>query len=384
MAQTQVESNNKLVKYTREIYREFVRDNMFSPYMGTSINSIIRLKEELTSGGEQMNIPLVTRLKGRGKGSGTLVGNEEKIDNYGMRLWIDWARHAVATKKSEEQKDSADIFGEAKPLLSEWGQERQRDDLIQAMMALPSTSEPSGLGSDDGQTVNGVLYEAATAAQRNTWNANNSDRVLYGSAISNYNATHATALGSLDTTNDRLTKGVIGLAKRVAKLADPHIKPFKVRQGYEYYVMFAGTNAFRDAKNSLETINKDARAREAMGMDNNPLFQDGDLLYDGVIIREVPEISQFVTNVWTTLTTAGDSSGRVEPVFLCGQQAAVLGWGQRPKPTFRKEDDYGFIKGVGTEMAYGAAKMFKKHPNDASTLKQWGVVSVFVAAPQDA
>lgn len=384
MAQTQVESNNKLVKYTREIYREFVRDNMFSPYMGTSINSIIRLKEELTSGGEQMNIPLVTRLKGRGKGSGTLVGNEEKIDNYGMRLWIDWARHAVATKKSEEQKDSADIFGEAKPLLSEWGQERQRDDLIQAMMALPSTSEPTGLGSDDGQTVNGVLYEAATAAQRNTWNANNSDRVLYGSAIANYNATHATALGALDTTNDRLTKGVIGLAKRVAKLADPHIKPFKVRQGYEYYVMFAGTNAFRDAKNSLETINKDARAREAMGMDNNPLFQDGDLLYDGVIIREVPEISQFVTNVWTTLTTAGDSSGRVEPVFLCGQQAAVLGWGQRPKPTFRKEDDYGFIKGVGTEMAYGAAKMFKKHPNDASTLKQWGVVSVFVAAPQDA
>lgn len=384
MAQHQVEANNKLVKYTREIYREFVRDNMFSPYMGTSINSIIRLKEELTSGGEQMNIPLVTRLKGRGKGSGTLVGNEERIDNYGMRLWIDWARHAVATKKSEEQKDSADIFGEAKPLLSEWGQERQRDDLIQALMALPSTSEPPGLGSDDGMTVNGVLYEAATAAQRNTWNANNSDRVLYGSAISNYNATHATALGVLDTTNDRLTKGVIGLAKRVAKLADPHIKPFKVRQGYEYYVMFAGTNAFRDAKNSLETINKDARAREATGMDNNPLFQDGDLLYDGVIIREVPEISQFVTNVWTTLTTAGDSSGRVEPVFLCGQQAAVLGWGQRPKPTFRKEDDYGFIKGVGTEMAYGAAKMFKKHPNDASTLKQWGCVSVFVAAPQDA
>lgn len=384
MAQTQVESNNKLVKYTREIYREFVRDNMFSPYMGTSINSIIRLKEELTSGGEQMNIPLVTRLKGRGKGSGTLVGNEERIDNYGMRLWIDWARHAVATKKSEEQKDSADIFGEAKPLLSEWGLERQRDDLIQALMALPSTSEPTGLGSDDGMTVNGVLYEAATAAQRNTWNANNSDRVLYGAAISNYNATHATALGVLDTTNDRLTKGVIGLAKRVAKLADPHIKPFKVRQGYEYYVMFAGTNAFRDAKSSLETINKDGRAREAQGMDNNPLFQDGDLLYDGVIIREVPEISQFVTNVWTTLTTAGDSSGRVEPVFLCGQQAAVLGWGQRPKPTFRKEDDYGFIKGVGTEMAFGTAKMFKKHPNDASTLKQWGCVSVFVAAPSDA
>lgn len=384
MAQTQVETNNRLVRYTRDIYREFVRDNMFSPYMGTSINAIIRLKEELTNGGEQMNIPLVTRLKGRGVGSGTLVGNEERIDNYGMRLWIDWARHAVATKKSEEQKDSADIFGEAKPLLTEWGQERQRDDIIQALMALPSASEPVGLGSDVGQTVNGILYENASASERNAWNVANSDRVLYGSAVSNYNATHATALGTLDPTNDRLTKGVIGLAKRTAKLADPHIKPFKVRQGYEYYVLFAGTNAFRDAKTSLETINKDARAREANGMDNNPLFQDGDLLYDGVIIREVPEISQFVTNVWTSLTTAGDSSGRVEPYFLCGQQAAVLGWGQRPKATFRKEDDYGFIKGVGTEMAYGVSKMFKKHPMDGSSLKQWGVVTGFVSAPVDA
>lgn len=119
-------------------------------------------------------------------------------------------------------------------------------------------------------------------------------------------------------------------------------------------------------------------------MDSNPLFQDGDEIYDGVIVRQVPEISSFVTNIWTSLTTAGAGSTRVEPVFLCGQQAAVLGWGQMPKPTFRKEDDYGFITGVGTEMCYGTAKMFKKHPNDGTPLKQWGVVTGFVSAPLDA
>lgn len=383
MAQTTVESNNKLVKYTREIYREYVRENLFSPYMGTDINAIIRVKEELTDGGEQMNIPLVTRLTAAGVGSGTLVGNEEKIDNYGMRLWIDWARNAVTTKKSEEQKDSADIFGEAKPLLSDWGKERQRDDLVRAFMSLPSTSAPAGLNSDAGMTVNGIQYELATATERNTWNAANSDRVLYGNAVANYNATHATALGNVDAVADRFTKTTIGLLKRRAKLASPHIKPFKVSNGREYYVTFAGTNAFRDLSASLETVNKDARAREGDGMDGNPLFQSGDLIFDGVIIREVPEISDFVTNVWTSLVTAGDTSGRVEPVFLCGQQAAVLGWGQRPKPTFRKEDDYQFIKGVGTEMAYGAAKMFKKHPGDGTNLKQWGIVTGFVSAPID-
>ena len=49
-------------------------------------------------------------------------------------------------------------------------------------------------------------------------------------------------------------------------------------------------------------------------------------------------------------------------MFLCGQQAAAFAIGQMAKPTFRQEDDYGFIKGVGIETAYGIAKMFKKHP----------------------
>jgi len=103
-----------------------------------------------------------------------------------------------------------------------------------------------------------------------------------------------------------------------------------------------------------------------------------------VIIRQVPEISYDVTDEWTSRTTAGGGGGRVEPYYLCGQQAAVLGWGQMAKPTFRKEDDYGFIKGVGTEMCFGVSKMFRKYPQDGSALKQWGVLSGFVAAPLDA
>ena len=130
MALTTVQTNNKLVKYTQEINREYVRENMFSPYMGEAVNSIIRLRMELKNGGEQMNIPVVGRLTAAPKGSGTLVGNEEKIDNYGMRLWLDWARNAVTTNKADKQRASADIFGQAKPLLSDWGKELQRDEKI--------------------------------------------------------------------------------------------------------------------------------------------------------------------------------------------------------------------------------------------------------------
>ena len=378
MAVTTVQTNNKLVKYTQEINREYVRGNLFSPYMGTALNSIIRIKNELKAGGEEMNLPIVTRLTGAGVSTGTLVGNEEQIDNYGMRVRLDWARHAVVTNKAESQKDSADIFGEAKPLLSDWGKELQRDELIAALMALPSEALPT-----NGVRVNGIQYDLATAAQRNTWNAANSDRVLYGNSTANYNATHATALATLDTTNDKATASNLALLKRIAMNASPKIRPFKTADGYEYYVAFAGTNTFRDLKASLETINRDARPREQNGVDKNPLFQDGDQIYDGVIIRQVPEISSFVTNVWTTLTTAGTASARVEPVFLCGQQAAAMCWGQMAKPTFRKEDDYGFVTGAGIEMAYGVAKIFKKHPSSGSNLKQFGMATGFFASATD-
>ena len=54
MALTVTQTNNKLVKFTQGVNREWVRENLFAPYMGESITSIIRKRMELTSGGEQM------------------------------------------------------------------------------------------------------------------------------------------------------------------------------------------------------------------------------------------------------------------------------------------------------------------------------------------
>ncbi len=385
MAVTVIDANNKLIRFTQDINREFVRENLFSPYMGEGLTSIIRVRNELKAGGEDMNIPIVTKLNGAGVATSTLVGNEEKIDNYGMRLRLEWARHAVVSTKAETQKDSADIFGEAKPLLSDWGKELQRDELIAALMALPTETLPTSSG---GVRVNGIQYDLATAAQRNTWQTDNTDRILYGGATSNVKSTHALSLAELDTTADTFTATNLSLLKRLAQTASPRIRPYKTSDGYEHYVCFAGVTAFRDLKISLATINKDARPREAPGL-KNPIFQDGDQIYDGVIVRCVPEITSFATNVWgapgtgNLLLAGASATTRVEPVFLCGQQAAVLGWGQMAKPTFRKEDDYGFVTGVGIEMAYGVGKMFKKHPNTGTTLKQWGVATGFFASVAD-
>jgi len=241
MALTTIQANNKLIKFTKQVNREWVRENLFAPYMGEDITAIIRKRMDLTSGGEQMNIPLVARLGATAVGTGPLAGNEESIDNYGMRVWIDWARNAIKTNKAEKQKDSAAIFDIARPLLSDWLKELNRDEIIQAFYALPTESAPAGLGSSAGQRVNGILFDDATAAQRNTWVVDNVDRVAFGALNSNYSATFATATATLDSTNDVFNAANLRFLKRIARAANPKIRPFKLKDGREYFVAFSGS-----------------------------------------------------------------------------------------------------------------------------------------------
>lgn len=379
MALTTIQTNNKLIKFTKQVNREWVRENLFAPYMGEDITSIIRKRMELVSGGEQMNIPMVARASATAIGSGTLAGNEEAIDNYGMRAWLDWARNAIKTNKAEKQKDSAAIFDIARPLLSDWLKELTRDEIVDAFYALVTESVPAGLNSAAGQRVNGILFDAATAAQRNTWVSDNSDRVLFGKLKSNYSATFATATATLDTTDDKCNRAAMRLSKRIARAANPKLRPYKVPDGREYFVAFHGSRTFRDLKTDLETINKDARPRENGGMNKNPIFQDGDLLDDGVIHREIPEIDTRCPTFYTNAGASGTTD--VRPVWLCGQSAMVMAYGQMAKPTQLDNTDYGFNQGVGIETAYGVGKMFKKTTD--SKLKEWGIFTAFFAAAAD-
>jgi hypothetical protein len=382
MALTTAQANNKLIKFRRKTINEYIRENLFSPYMGSSESDIIYVYNDLKDGGEQINFPLIARLTAAGKGVGTLVGNEEEIDNYGFRCWIDWKRHAVAIKKSEQHKSSVDLWAQQQPRLSDWGKEMQRDNICDAFFALPSEAQPVGLGTDDGQVVNGILFDAATAAQRNTWITDNADRILVGDSNSSnlVAGNFASSMANIATT-EVLTYANVVRMKRSAKRANPRIKPFKVKEnGSEWFVLFVDQENFRAASvdTTIVSINTQARAREGNGYLKNPIFVDGDLLVNGIIIREIPELS---TRLPTFYTTAGGSAGRVSPAFLCGAAAVGFGWGQMPKPTFRQENDYQFVRGVGIEMAYGVGKIAKKNP--AGNLKEWGIFTGFFAAAAD-
>jgi len=387
MAVTNTQANNVLIKFRKDIYREYVRENLFSPYMGQDQTAIIRVITDLDKGGkqggEQINIPLIARLNAAGVGKGVLRGNEESIDNYGQRMWIDWSRNAIVMDNAEEQRSSVDLFAEAKPMLSDWGKEKQRDEICDGLYALPSTAAPAGLGSPAGQRVNGLLFDAATAAQRNTWITDNADRILVGNSNTANLSAGNFAASMLNVTPAMVISGaLVNRMKRSAKKADPRIRPFKLKEnGTEWFVLFLGQEQFRDAQNdaSILAANQNSRARENQGYLKNPIFVDGDLLYNGVIIREIPELS---TRAPVFYTTAGLGGTRIAPAFMCGQTAMAWCWGKMPTPTFLKEDDYQFLRGAGIKMAYGIGKVAKLSP--ANLFKEWGVFTGFFSATADA
>src|SRR5262245_6523312 len=122
--------------WATEYLREYVRRSRFRPFMGRSNDSIIIVKYELQQeSGKVINIPLITRLKGKGVGgSAVLDGNEEQIGNYNCALTIDWVRNGCRVPKSTSYKTEIDLFNAAKPLLRTWSAEDLRTDTIYAFM----------------------------------------------------------------------------------------------------------------------------------------------------------------------------------------------------------------------------------------------------------
>jgi N4-gp56 family major capsid protein len=384
MAETALASALEKQVWATDYLKEYVRESGFLPYMGKKSSSIFISKYELAEeAGKTINIPLVTKLSAAGvRGSGVLTGKEEQLGNYNCAVSVDWVRNGVKVPKSSQFKTEINLLNAGRDMLKLWSSDTLRADMIK-YMAGPTVTTSSVPAVDILDSDGNVVVTGATAANYNTWSAANQDRVLYGIATSNYSATHATGLANVDSTNDKLSTSQISLAKRLAKNASPSIRPFRLEDGREFFVMFVGARAFRDLKLDTNMINanRDARPREMNGMENNPLFQDGDLIWDGVIVRQIEEISTLITTS-SIFATAGASSIAVEPGFLCGQQAMAIAWGQEPTPRTDMQDDYMFRPGVAIEELRGIAKLhFGTGTSSAS--KQHGIVTVYSSGVAD-
>lgn len=371
MAEVQLANVSERSVWKRDFLKSYTRMSGFSPYMGRSSSSIIRILSELrTEAGATINVPLILELRGRGvEGAEVLEGNEEEMENFGDQVRVNWKRNGVVVPKSTAFKTEIDLLNAARERLVIWAKNRLRDDVIGALQSIiiPGVADVDGSPGAD----SAVLYASSTAAQRNAYLAANIDRMLFGVDPANsVSGNWATSLGNVDTTNDRMSAAVIDIAKSLAKETtnNPNgmaINPYQsdATAGREWYVMFMGSRAFGQATRDPLIAQADRDARER-GVDTNPIFQGGDRIYNGVILREIPELRPI---------PGGAAGALVDRSFLCGAGAISVAYGQDPTPKTDRDRDYGFRPGVAIEELRGQKKTSFAGVN-------YGTVEVFTAS----
>jgi len=364
MSETIISDANRVKQFDANVHKEYVRSNRFKRYMGSSVNSIIMVKEELTGKkGESINITLVGALPmtgGPNDGSTQLVGNEKALPNDGHTIKTRLVRDATVVNCVEEQASPIDIRKQGKVALKDLQMRYLRDDVIEAF-----------------NTKQGVRYGVATEAQKDSWVTANADRVLFGAANGNLvSGDHSASLANIDGTADKLNGPIIEMAKRKAQTATTAngdgIRPYKYGEDQESYVMFVNSYAFRDFRNWLESTGnlKDAMERGKA----NPLFSGPETYeWDGVIVRKIPEISN--------ISGVGTAGIDVAPGFLCGTQALAAVWSKRTKTVIKNETDYGYQYGVGFMEQREVDKVLY---GQGATSVDWGMVTVYTSAVPDA
>lgn len=363
MAETYIPTGLTVQQWDEKYFREYLNQNFFKKFMDVGSNAMIQLKEDLTKKpGDAVTFTLVNRLVGEAKSaSETLEGNEEDLSLRSHKITVREYSHAVKFSKFEEQKTAINLRQAHKDALMDWNMELDRDLIIEA------------LGS-----INGTAYASASESAKDAWLVDNTDRVLFGASISNHSSgDHSTSLGNVDTTNDKLTPDAIGLMKRIAKTANPRIRPIRPKSsigGSDGYVLFAPTQMVRDlaANSTFAQANRDAGLRG----NENKLFTGADYIWDNVYIYEIEDIP--------SLGAVGASSAVVRPCYLCGAQALGAAWAMRPQ-TVEEEFDYKRKMGLAIKQWYKIEKLrFGSGATDTDDLKDHGVVTGYFAAAADA
>lgn len=337
-----------------KFFREYIQTSVFKSLMGSDEMSVIQVKEDLTKKrGDTITIALVNRLTNAAvTGTNTLEGNEEDMSSRSFDIAVDKRRNAVRIAEMSEQKSAISLRDAGRAVLLDWAQEDTRDLIINA------------LGS-----INGVNFSSSTEAQRDAWLVDNADRVLFGAAAAGYTDFSSDA-ALLDTTSDLFNATALDAMILKAKTSSPKIRPMRdPGNGKRYWVGFANPYAFKNLRDSIDT---EVLASTVVQMEASKLFDGGDILWNGAIIKECDNIPIY-TNLGASATT------EVTPVYLCGAQALAIAYAKRWK-TVTEEFDYGDKYGVAVDGIMGVKKiLFGTGSSDTADVKDHGVVTGYFA-----
>ena len=365
MADTRVASGLTVEQWDDQFFTEYLTENRFSVEMGTSESSIIQVKQNLMKKpGDRVNFALVNRLSQDAiTGRNTLEGNEEDMATRSFEVTVDKRRNGVRVAEIDEQYSAISLREAAKSVLKDWSLKDTEKLIIQSLAS-----------------INGVEFGSSTEAERDAWLVDNLARIYDPSGT--YGTDHSAILDALDTTADKITATDIDAMKYRALVpavaGKPRMRPIRMAEnGRHYFILYLDPRLMRDLKAESSSPIIQAQRESMKEMENNRLFQGGDLLWNGVIIKEVHEMYD---ELYTPLHNEGAGAAvDVGCAFLCGAQAIGAAYAKRwtsKEETF----DYGDKRGVAIEAIYGIEKMrFGTASTDTGDTLDHGVLTGYFA-----
>ena len=367
-------------KHQKADYRQYNASHRYRKWMGRNQAAIIQRVNGLETDGESVRIHFTDDLTRRNIGTGKLDGNEQTFGTDYYDLIPIWQRDAVKLKKSDAKKAYTNQAAIQRRSVRTWAQNTEYMDIVDAMEAV--AFDPSNVveeGTPDGSvmaTNQQKTFLEASEAERDAFLAANADRLAFGASDANVVAGDMSA-SLLNLTSGTDTMGVAFLSrlKRLARKdewATGGVRPIRPvsseEGGRDFFKVVVGQDVFEDLVNDedMKRYNTDARLR---GVENHPIFQDGDLVYRGMIICEDVRLP--------TYAGLGAGGADVAPVHLLGAQALGAAIGQRLKYTKSDNRDYAFYDGVGVERQQSFEKLFYR--GGARAGKVHGMVTGYVA-----
>jgi N4-gp56 family major capsid protein len=354
MADTTVPTALQVEQWEAKFFTQYLHDGGFKALMGTNENAVIQVKEELgKSPGDVITIQLINRLTNAATtGTDVLEGNEEDLSQRSHSITVNKRRNAVRIPEMSEQKSAISLREAARATLLDWSMEDTRDLIIDRMTSL-----------------NGTSFLSRTSTIADAWLVDNADRVVFGAGVGSFTDLSAD-LALLDTSADRFNFTALDAMILKAKTSNPKIRPMRDGgNGKRYYVAFANPYAFKDLRDSLDT---EVLATTVVEMQASKLFEGGDILWNGCIVKETDNMP-----IWANI---GDSATtEVTPVILCGAQALAIAYAKRWRSK-TETFDYGDKYGVAIDGIYGVSKIrFGTGTADTDDYKDHGIVTGYFA-----
>jgi len=322
--------------WSRSLAVESETKQYFRKFMGTSDDSMIKVKTELTkAAGDRIRFALRMKLDGDGvEGDNTIEGTsaEESLEFFHADLLIDQRRKGTKSKgKMSEQRVPYNIREQGRNALSTWWAE---DYDQQIMMYLAGA-----------RGINATFHVGLTWNGRagNSLLAPDASHIIYGG--------NATGLSDIDAA-DKLSLALVEKLVTIAETRDPMIQPFMI-DGEKRFVFLMHTWQAYDLRTNISQ-NDWLEIHKATDGQNSPIYKNALGEYAGVILHKHRNVIRF-----DATTGCAVSMSAARALFL-GAQAGMIAWGGDKGPgryTWNEEtDDRGNALAITAGTIYGAQK----------------------------